>query len=298
MMPEALTVEPAVTLTQRALLATLTIREWRARRYDKEVSAQVAKDHGAERKAGCYTKALLPKHYLEAIARLRSEARTFHWELTLPWSDDGYRILPVDLHLAYMERFRSLRARFESAVADFLAVYAEAKVDARGLLGSLYREADYPSTTRLAGAFEMSVSLQPLPTAHDWRVDLPAATVSSIRQDLEAQLREAQRLATADLYQRLAAVVSHMARTLGEPGKIFRNSLVGNIRDLCALLPRLNFTNDRRLAALTEDIEDRLATLQPAQLRADAGLRQSAAVDAAALLGTITERLASYTAGS
>ena len=294
-MPEALAVEPAVKLTQRALLAMLTIREWRGRRYDKEVTAKVAKDHGAERKAGCYTKTLLPKHYLAAISKLRSEARTAHWELTLPWTDDGYRILPVDLHLAYMERFRGLRARFEAAVSDFLAVYTNAKDDARGLLGTLYRESDYPSSSRLTGAFEISVSLQPLPTAHDWRVDLPAATVSTIRQDLEAQLQEAQRLATADLYQRLAAVVSHMATTLAEPGKIFRNSLVGNIRDLCALLPRLNFANDQRLAALADDIEDRLATLQPAHLRTDAVLRQSAAVDAAAMLQTINERVASYT---
>jgi len=289
-----LTVAP-VKLTERALLATLTIREWRGRRHDKEVTAQVARDHGASRDAGCYTKALLPKSYLAAIAQVRSEARTRHYELTLPWADEGSRILPVDLHLTYMERIRGLRDRFAAAVSEFLAAYAEAKAEARQALGSLYREADYPSSAQLEGAFELSFSLQPLPTVHDWRIDLPEATVDHIRLDLETKVHDAHRLAMADLYGRLAAVVSHMAETLAEPDKIFRDSLVGNVQELCSLLPHLNVARDEGLSSLTREIEVRLARLHPALLRRDAAIRQGAAVDAAALLETIHDRLASYT---
>jgi hypothetical protein len=285
-------------LTERALLVALNISEWRGRRRDQEVTDRIARENGADRKAGCYTKALVPKTYLAKIGTVRNEARACHHELTLPWCDDGLRILPVDLHLDFMERFRVLRGRFYDAVSEFLAAYDEAKVAARKALGSLYREADYPSSSRLRRAFELEVRLQPLPTGHDWRIDLPEATVDRIRVELEERLAQAQRLAMADLYQRLADVVSRMATTLAEPGKIFRNSLVGNVRELCNLLPSLNLARDEDLAALTREIETRLARLQPSLLRLDPASRQSAAVDAAALLETITARLASYTGGT
>lgn len=285
-------------LTERALLVALNISEWRGRRRDREVTDRVARDHGASRTAGCYTKALVPKRYLAAIATVRNEARACHHELTLPWCDDGFRILPVDLHLDFMERFRALRIRFQDAVSHFLAAYDEAKLAARETLGSLYRDADYPSSSRLGRAFELELKLQPLPTGHDWRIDLPETTVERIRTDLEERLADAQRLAMADLYRRLATVVSRMATTLAQPDKIFRDSLVGNVRELCNLLPSLNVARDEDLAALSQEIETRLARLQPSLLRQDPASRQSAAIDAAALLETITARLASYTGGA
>jgi hypothetical protein len=286
---------PTATLAERALLASLSIREWRGRRRDREVTESVAREHGADRAVGCYTKALVPRTFLAAIAKVRTEARTAHCLLTLPWCDDGYRILPSDLHLDYMERFRAFRARFHDAVSSFLAAYDDAKAAARASLGSLYNDRDYPSSTRLREAFELEVKLQPLPDAGDWRLDLPAPTVERLRLDLEARLADAQRHAMGDLYRRLAAVVSRMASTLTEPDKRFRNSLVRNVSELCHLLPSLNLARDRDLASLTHEIEHRLAALDPALLRLDPATRQSAADDAAALLATIEERLASYT---
>jgi hypothetical protein len=286
---------PAVRLTERALLVSLNISAWGARRRDREVTDRVAREHGADRDAGRYTKRLVPKSYLAPIDRVRGEARALHYKLTLPWCDDGFRILPVALHLDYMERCRDLRARFHDSVTAFLAAYADAKAAARATLGSLYREADYPSPADLRDAFAFDVNPQPLPGGDDWRIDLPEATIATIRRDLQARLDDARRLALADLYRRLAAAVSRIATTLAEPGQVFRNSLVGNLRDLCRLLPSLNVAADRDLAALGDDVERRLATLDPALLRQDPATRQAAAVDAAAMLETISARLASYT---
>jgi hypothetical protein len=286
---------PTAHLTERALLVGLNIREWGARRHDRDATDHVAREHGADPAAGCYTKALVPKKFLAKIASVRTEARSLHHQLTLPWGDDGYRILPVDLHLEYMDRFRALRARFEQAVTDFLGAYDEAKAAARKTLGTLYREDDYPPSWRLRRAFAFEVRPQPLPTGRDWRIDLPEDTVARIREELTTRLEDAHRLALAELHQRLAGVVSHMATTLALPDKIFRDSLVGNVRRLCDLLPALNLARDPDLDSLTREIEIRLASLNPDVLRTDPTRRQAAAVDAAALLDTITDRLASYT---
>ncbi len=287
----------ATRLPQRALLVALSISEWTGRRRDREITAQIARDHGADRKVGCYTKTLVPKKYLAPIAEVRTEARALHQKLTLPWFDDGLRILPVDLHLHYMEQFRDLRSRFNAAVSGFVADYENAKAAAVLELGTLYSKDDYPSKAKLEEAFSFTVRPQPLPTGEDWRIDLPEATVQGIRRDLEAQLEDARRIGLADVYQRLADVVSRMATTLAEPGKIFRDSLVGNVRDLCRLLPALNIGADPDLDSLSRDIERRLASLSPAVLRQSSSRRQSAAIDAAALFETINAKLLSYTGG-
>jgi hypothetical protein len=86
-----------------------------------------------------------------------------------------------------------------------------------------------------------------------------------------------------------------MADTLSIPDKIFRDSLVTNVRELCDILPALNIANDPALTDLTADIEDRLASLSPSALRTQPSTRESAALDAAALLDSITQRLSSYT---
>jgi hypothetical protein len=282
-------------LTERALLVGLNIREWGARRRDRDVTDHVAREHGADPKAGCYTKALVPKRFLAKIASVRTEARNLHHQLTLPWGDDGYRILPVELHLKYMDNFRVLRSRFEQAVSEFLGAYEEAKAAARESLGSLFREDDYPSSSRLRRAFDFEVKPQPLPTGHDWRIDLPEDTVDRIREELAGRLEDAHRQGLSELHRRLAGVVSRMAETLAQPDKIFRDSLVGNVRQLCNLLPALNLAQDTGLDSLNREIEIRLATLEPEVLRTDPQRRQAAALDAAALLSTITDRLASYT---
>jgi hypothetical protein len=282
-------------LPQRALLATLTIHEWRAHRRDREITTAIAKDHGARPGAGCYTKTLVPRQFLACIAKARTAARATHHRLTLPWYDDGVRILPVELHLTYTDRLRAHRQRFLEAVAAFLAAYEEAKAAARTTLGALYRETDYPASAALSGAFAMELRLQPFPAAQDWRVDLPATTLERLRQDLQTDLEGAHRLALADLHQRLAAVVARLADTLAEPDKIFRDSLVGNIRQLCRLLPALNLTRDPELAQLTATVERRLASLDPQTLRHNPESRDAAAHEAERILGTITKRLASYT---
>ncbi|MDP9122231.1 MAG: hypothetical protein M3O15_12850, partial [Acidobacteriota bacterium] len=187
-------------LANRAILAMLTIREWRATRHDKTVTERVAREHGAREGTGRFTKLLLPKDALAQVGRIRTEARTFHYLHTLPWLDDGFRILTSESHLHYMEAMRGFRERYEAAVADFLRAYPEARKTAREALGTLYREADYPDTHALRDAFGLRVRLQPVPDGGDWRTTLPEDEVERIREDLRCQNETALRTAMADLY--------------------------------------------------------------------------------------------------
>src|SRR5579884_3866071 len=83
------------SLSSRAMLCSLSISMWSARKHDPAASEEIASRHGAKSDAGRYNKVLLPKQALAEIQKIVSEARHEHYFITLPWADDGYRVLPA-----------------------------------------------------------------------------------------------------------------------------------------------------------------------------------------------------------
>jgi hypothetical protein len=70
-----------------------------------------------------------------------------------------------------------------------------------------------------------------------------------------------------------------MAEKLADPKAIFRDSMLENTREICALLPRLNFTDDPNLEAMRQQVEASLLK-HPEALRNDPDLRHDTAVEA------------------
>jgi hypothetical protein len=52
---------PEPSLSSRAMLCSLSISMWSARKHDPEASREIAQRHGAQPDAGRYHKVLLPK---------------------------------------------------------------------------------------------------------------------------------------------------------------------------------------------------------------------------------------------
>ena len=99
------TCEPS--LSSRAMLCSLSISMWSARKHDPEASEEIAQRHGAQPDAGRYHKVLLPKAALAEVQKIVSEARQDHYFMTLPWDDNGYRVLPAAAYMDHTERMRT-----------------------------------------------------------------------------------------------------------------------------------------------------------------------------------------------
>ena len=104
------------TLTEKAILVKLSIKQWSTSRFDKEVTATANKHYNAQDGAGRYTKVLIARDAITEIRKSANEARTFHYENTLPWKDDGYRMLPSANYMDYTQAIRALKNKFEKAV--------------------------------------------------------------------------------------------------------------------------------------------------------------------------------------
>ena len=90
------------TLSEKAMLVSLHISAWGGMAFDKEVSEEVNESFSADRKeAGRYTKRLVAKQFLANVSTAHSILKRVHKVLTLPWEDDGTRILSTVGYVKY-----------------------------------------------------------------------------------------------------------------------------------------------------------------------------------------------------
>ncbi len=280
-----------LNLTEKAMLVRLSISQWTARKYDKKVSDQVAVEHNTTSDVGRYNKTLLALDAVKAIQKIASEARSYHYEQTLPWEDDGSRILPAANYMHYMEDMRKYKSQFEAAAADLVGKYPALIEEAKRRLNGMFNEADYPQQKNLIYKYGFSITVNPMPAAADFRVAITEDEVRRIQADIEARIKDVQETAMRELWNRLYGAVEHMVDRLTMQVKgqdaVFRDSMISNIADLCGLLPRLNITNDQDLENMRQEVETRLCKYMPHDLRNNSFERRQAAREAQDILNTM-----------
>ena len=192
-------------------------------------------------------------------------------------------MLPTANYLSFMTEFRKERAEWNHLVNNFVANYDALQQDAKRILGNLYNSADYPSSIEIRQKFHMDMSVFPVPST-DFRVSIASEELTRIQQDVERRVKEAEQTAMKEVWQRLYDRVKHMAEKLADPKAIFRDSMVENAREICAILPRLNFADDPNLEALRQEVEMGISNHHPDALRNDPDLRRDTAAQAKAIM--------------
>jgi hypothetical protein len=287
-------------VTDKAMLASLKISRWSASKHDKNITEEVAKKHGADPTMGRYSKRLIAKERLEEIAQIATRARHHHYENTLPWLDDGARILPAANYFDYMQQQNDLKALFEQAVAGFAREYPAYVDEAKRSLNGLFRPEDYPAASDIAGMFAMTVEIAPMPEAEDFRVSLSDAENARIREQIQGRLDEAVEGAMQHVWERMFEAVERMVERLknysvdsnGKVKNAFRDSLVTNIRELVELLPKLNITGNNMLEDMRHRLNDELCQIDATVLRENATVRKEVAQNAEAILAEIKNAMA------
>jgi hypothetical protein len=289
-------------VTEKAMLAKLTISQWSANRFDGKITQDVAAQHGADVTMGRYTKRLLAKEALSEIGSAVAAARACYYKHTLPWRDDGARILPAANYFGYMQEAHAIQHTFEAAVQKFEIDYPNYVNAAKTALNGLFDARDYPDPSKISNRFSMRVDdVFAMPDAADFRISLGEEEEARVRARIEANVNEAVNTAMTDLWQRVHDQVQRMAERLraydetdkdGKRVTMFRDSLVGNMRELVSLLGRLNFTGSNSLEAMRGRLEDELCSFDASTLRDDDKLRADVASKAEKILDDVKDFLA------
>jgi hypothetical protein len=279
-------------ITERAMLAAVHISIWTATKHDRKVSRDVASQHGAHQGAGRYNKQLLMgAAKLEELRTLAGQIRQHFYKITLPWSDEGFRLLPSHFYFDLTARMREFETAFSLGVDEFLKVYPDYIREAQSELNGLFRAEDYPAVDKLRDKFEVKLEILPIPTGDDFRVTLSAEEQARVASEIDVSVRQSLARGTEDLWKRLREVVTHMVDRLNEPESRFHATMVTNVFDLVSLLPQLNVNHDAELDRFAAQIRDRLCNYSAQDLKKHDLLRLATAVDAAEIVAQMDEVL-------
>ena len=275
-------------LSQRGILVNLKITLWSARKLDKEISLQVDRNHNAIN-GGRYNKILIAEEELKEVQRSAGAARAFLYKHTLPWEDNGNRLLPATNYLEFINQFKDHKSSFEVSASRFVKQYPKLRAQAKKRLNGLFDETDYPSIADITRKFAISVSFMQISDLTDFRLQVDQKNIASLKTQIESETYSRITEATKNIYQRMKEAISHMVEKLTTDDAKFHNSMVTNIKELIDFLPRLNFTNDPDISDLINAMN--ALVVDPENLREDNRFRNETAQKASDLLAKINDFL-------
>lgn len=266
----------AISIASSAVLIDLNISVWTARKLDRNVSKEIDINKRTTTKAGNYNKHILAgSDHLEAITKLAGEIREWHARQTLPWSDTGTRLLPMNNFFDYKTQLGVYEAEFQSRVNTFINEYPNIITVMAYRLGQLFDRSEYPESHKIASKFNLKYTIMPVPEINDFRIDVEDAIREEMRTEYEKAYESRVEVAMQDAWARLHGTLEHMIdRLSGEDKKIFRNSLIENALELTGLLTKLNVTKDPKLEQARKALEQSLVGVTPDELRTSVGARE------------------------
>lgn len=270
----------SISIASSAMLVELSISTWTARKLDKGVSAEVDINKSTKTRAGNYNKNLLAgTGFLDTITKYAANARAWHLSQTLPWSDNGLRLLPMSNFMDYKAQLGVLETNYMALVDKFVIAYPNLVSAAAFQLGDLFKREEYPDAEKVKNKFKMSYNFLPVPMAGDFRVDINEDAKSEIMKSCEDAYNERLNNAMRDAWSRLHSCLTRMSDRLsvdvevdenGTPKhelRIFRDTLIENAVELTTLLKHFNLTNDTNLEEARRSLADAIQNHDAESLR-------------------------------
>lgn len=269
-------------IAKRAILVSLNMGQWGSGKVDQEATRLVHTANKASANAGRYTKNLIDPAALKGIRQAQSAMRDFHYTNTMPWTDSGWRLLPTGNYMHYEGQMMRLSRNVEDEVSKFVANYDNHVANARNALASMFNAGDYPDASDIESRFYTKVSKRAIPTGSDIRVDLTAEQEQSIRDQVNGETKLAIAEAMRDPWRRIMDTLGNTIEALSSYGeeipgssktRTFRDSAIGNVKELCETLRRLDMDESGALARAIDDLHARIDGVVPEDLRRDGAER-------------------------
>ena len=268
-----------MSISASAVLVELNISVWPASKIDREITDKVNSDAGAVRGASQTKKNLFAGTSLRKdISDFAARVRLYHNKHTLPWADKGERMLPTALFMDYKQTMNGFEQTFNMMCNNFYIEYPRLVAEAPTALQGLHKAEDYPELTDVRLKFGFRRTVKPVPEAGDFRLDIPAYDLEEMRSEFMSQqdrkLAEAMREPWDRLHKTLVAMSEKLTDVEGDDGKKrYHDTLLTNPLELCALLTKLNITNDPKLEEARRQVEVAMLNADMESIKEDADTR-------------------------
>lgn len=276
---------------QNYLLVNLAMSKWSARKFDAKATQEVVDNHHATTDVGRFNKLLLNKSDINPVHSAFAAARRMHDSLTLPWDNEGDRLLPVAKLLDYREKMKPFLAEVDERVAKLLERYDVLIAERKLQMNGLFDPADYPSAKEISAKFSHRVEIKPLPDSAAIRFGDNAAIERELREQYDAMLKDRTVDAQKEVWERLMEPLRRLVGVLTRDGRVYESTQKA-ILDIAKLVPEYNITNDPKLDAAAADIYSLMSKVTVDQLRDNELVREAVAEDAADLIKRMDDRFA------
>ena len=279
-----------INIGSSALLVEVNVSSWSARKLDRKVTDEVTANKSASRSAARVNKNLLADdEKLEAINKYAANFRNWLYAETLPWSNNGLRLIPTAKFFEFKTTLDKYKTEFEDMVNAFVVEYPTRIAAQAFKLGSMFDRAEYPDAAEIQSKFKFSYCFSPVPEAGHFLVDLGEEMEQELKAEYAKAYEDRVNTAMKDLWTRLKDSLDKIAERLTPDAdgknKIFRDSLVDNVLDLCGMLRELNVTNDPNLEKARREVEMLLSGVVAEDLRKSEEIRKDVRSEVAAILG-------------
>jgi hypothetical protein len=279
-------------LEQRAILVSYSARSWTGEAPDKNAGRAITEEFGNKAGTTKTRKTLVDPGEIKKNSKAFGAVYSWYRENTLPWENrrGGARLLPGENYERFKTGLEPLIQAANDRADAFAEIYPELITEFKPKLSGLYDAKNYPAAEMIRAEFSLSLNYFPLPISPGSLTlkFLGRAELDKLKAEIGTTWEAQEAAATGDLYKRLALYVGHMADKLTDPEAVFRDSLVNNLKELCDLIPGLNFAANPELAELAEATRAKLANISPETLRTDLKVRGQIAGEAGELLAKIT----------
>lgn len=269
----------APTLQTSSMILRLHISMYTGRKADKKTREEVLADKGARSKgaASVYKSLFAGDQDLDSITAYASHARRRVAALTVPWGDNGDRLLATKSFFDVSAELSSLRAEFEARVALFSVNYGNKISNAAFALGDLFNRDEYPHPDEIVHKFAFSYSFEPVPDSGDFRVDLQNDALTMLRESYQKAADQRLEAAMQDVWTRVIDETTRLRDKMIVPDKgnrprIFETTLDG-FKELIGSLDALNITNDPQLETIRVQLHNALDPLDIDSLRESDSVR-------------------------
>ena len=285
-------------IQEQSLLARVSIKKWSNAKTDKNLTDEVAESKNANPDLIRVRKTLINAPVVKELTKLAGRVRNnIVGKLTIPWNEDGTRLLPVELIDRFEKELSDAKDRWGELTEELGDTYDTYIERAEHDLGDAFDATDYPSREDILSRYSIDVDYTPLPTGGDLRVSLPQDKLDKLREDVERQVQSKVEDAMETVHKRVVDTLNHLVdklRAFGVDAKtgkaigVFRDSTVENLNDLVEILAVLNVTGDPRLTAASNDLLTQLRDLDPEALRQSEGHRKDVAEKAQSIVDDLT----------
>lgn len=230
----------------------------------------------------------IDKNWLAPLKKLRSRAREYLYNRAYTFPIPGFIFVPSGNIIKIDDAMQSFSREFDDLVNQFIVKYPGYIDEMRQRLGSLYNPLDYPPNIRQYFAFTWRF----LSLHHENNAELLSPeTIRREEASFRQMVEEFRETAMTTLRTTFTEMVNRTVERLSGEKKIFRDTLVGNIREFIDGFSTMNINDDAELAAAVEKCNKILSGVSIDAIRSNDQFRHSIASS----MQAVQERLATMT---